>query len=334
MPYSNKMKSDYEALVKEKFDKMLSYCRTPQEIESSCTALRSALKKKTSHEQDKNKKNSDNLPYDIERTLTDLLELASNEGFELYATKEIIDKVHEERDGTSACAAVTEVPAFTSDKKSDDEKIQEAKNEFIDIIRQELDKQLNRIEQLSNQEKSEKIEEQQKDKLRARQNQAEMASRQPPQEGSEAHVAHEGIPNRTDNNVYIIRNKSFFLTLEDLLVNSHPSLQELQQITLEQSVFIQVVNDTNFTSNVISRLIISQLQAYLSSYIQALTVAIATIESTIKYSANEFAKVKNQTYGLGFQFFRCNRQAIGQLNIQETDIENTRKSSSLTKEIR
>lgn len=195
MTYSNKLKSDFKTLAREKFEKTLSHCKTPQEIDSLCTTLYLALYNEISRDQVKHflneiKEKFDNLPNNIE-IISNLLELASVEGFELYATEGVIDLVNVEHDGTSSNAPLIRVPAFTSDKKSRNEKIQEAKNEFIVILCEELYLQLGKAFSLFDEQKLEKIQEQQKNNLRVSKNQTEMATRQSPQEGSEAHVESE-----------------------------------------------------------------------------------------------------------------------------------------------
>ncbi|MCZ6915035.1 MAG: hypothetical protein O7C59_11810 [Rickettsia endosymbiont of Ixodes persulcatus] len=264
MPYSNKIISDFRTLAREEFEKTLSHCKTPQEIDSLCTALYLALNDGISREQVKNFlresiENFDNLPH-IEIMLFNLLELASNEGFELYATEGIIDLVNQARDGTSIDARYIQVPAFTSDKHSRDEKIEEAKTEFITVLREELYLQLGKAFSLSEEQKLDKIREQEKNNHQASKNQDEMANRPPPQPGSEAYVETElemlrGLQSEFQREGNRSRNSRVHyahMNLEDLLGN--PMLLQLQELLLERRVS-HIVEEGNSIRNLTNNII-------------------------------------------------------------------------------
>ncbi len=191
MAYSKKIESDFRELARDNFRKALFSCKTPEEMDAFCSLLHSAINSEISHDIESIEGFDKNLQ--VKEQLSNLLELASNDGFDIYATDEIIDLKNIEYSSRFENAERTNVQAFISHKISRGEQIAEAKAEFIAILRDELYKQLGKIVNLSRDKKLEEIKAWQKDREQSRRNQQEMAMKQPPQPNSEAHVESEEV---------------------------------------------------------------------------------------------------------------------------------------------
>lgn len=262
MPYSKKIESEYRDLVRKNFNKVFLYSKTPEEINAFCSLLHSALNNEITDLSIENfiqDNCSDLINVQLKEHLSALIKLAGDEGFELYATKNIINLENREYSSSFADAECTLVNAFTSDKQLRDEKIAEAKVEFITILRNEISQQLYNLSSLSNDEKLKKISSYQTDREQSLLNQQEMAKKQPPEPGSAAHTEYE------ENS--LIQMEYEFQT-EQIIeqLNIYPLFAELRTFrTLSQSMSDAIKDfqeKTNFLSNSIieaQKITISQL---------------------------------------------------------------------------
>ncbi len=155
MLYSKKIEGDFRALARDVFNQAMSYCQTPEEINSFCHLLDALLKKDINYQdtasiencaQSTNTENFYANPS-IKTQIAHLLELVSHEGFEVYVTNDIIN-FHN-----------SGLMAFTSSRSTSDkaEVLAEAKTEFIAVLKNEFQNQLTRIFNLSHDQKLEKI---------------------------------------------------------------------------------------------------------------------------------------------------------------------------------
>src|SRR6202034_2894966 len=89
-------------------------------------------------------------------TLTDLRELIV-EGFDLYATDKIIHLRTDVQIGRSSGSPWARIPAFTSEEKEEQRKIDEAKVEFKKIITHEIQTSVNELRSMNTHDKNQYI---------------------------------------------------------------------------------------------------------------------------------------------------------------------------------